>query len=706
MGFRSVLALVLGAIVILTFTGIALADTPAESGQQTPVKVVSTDPNHPAPDKEKNQQELVPTISGLDETPEIDVEVVGEKEGEQPVPALAPTTGDVVTSINAAELESTGETNLADALEFLPGVTVTSQGRRFEKFVNVRATSTPVVLLDGALISNGIFANRILYTLPFSAIERVDVVRSSSNLLYGPQALMGGVINIVTKSGRGMLDGQAKLYAQGGSFNYRNLGIAAGQGDARQGLFAVYDHDDADSNLKFGGHNMERAFVKADYVLRNGDPFKLSVMTVDGSRRFDVWDKEWQTFAKTGPAYWGLDPYRERVEVLTYTHSLSANGVSGVDWVLWNRDQFYKNFSYGGPVKPKAGQTVFYDESGNIWGTSLLFRWLIGKTHYVRTGLETYKMDGYTQNYVLQKDGTLKQMPKVPYWTSASGTNNATGQMKSYVLQDEWAINPTTHFFYGGRYQVPGYGLKNTFTYATGLEKSLGSKMALYAHLGNGVVYPTPADLKANPTLKDQTSLNLDFGIQRRWHGATGRIGYFSADIKNNFVSYLKTGGDPAKAGDYVKVQADFVRSGWEAEVAGAMPRCRGLNYFFNYTYLHQEINNLPDVGDGQPLQLAVPPQGQFSTGLRWTSPNSRSRLALSYTHVDDQLARSGYYQYAYPLDGYQYANLTGAIDLSKGWAVNAALNNIFNEKYESQPGFPRPGRNFVLGISRVQTFE
>jgi outer membrane receptor protein involved in Fe transport len=108
---------------------------------------------------------------------------------------------------------------------------------------------------------------------------------------------------------------------------------------------------------------------------------------------------------------------------------------------------------------------------------------------------------------------------------------------------------------------------------------------------------------------------------------------------------------------------------------------------------------------EGRPLQLAIPPKGQFSLGLRW-SPDRRTRLALSYTNVGDQIARSGYYSMAYPLLGYQYANLTASRDLGAGWKLNAALLNMFNESYETQPGFPRPGRNWTLGLSRTASMK
>ncbi len=288
-------------------------------------------------------------------------------------------------------------------MEFLPGITVTHQGRRYETFVNVRGSSSPVVLLDGALISSGIFANRILYTLPFSAIDHVDVIRNSSSLLYGPQALTGGVINIVTKSGKGRPGGDYKLYGQSGTFDYHNYGIAAGEGTNSKGVFAVADHDAANSNLEFGEHELQRLFLRGDACVNERDPVHL---TLHGCRRPAAIRRVGQGLAgfshKAAPAYWGIDPYRERVATLTYSHEFNPCN-SGLDLVFWYRDQNYHNFSFGGPIQPKKGQTVYFDEVGNIWGFSGLFRIQAGPKHYVRAGVETWKLDGYTQNFVLAR---------------------------------------------------------------------------------------------------------------------------------------------------------------------------------------------------------------------------------------------------------------------------------------------------------------
>jgi len=682
------------AMSVVGLLGLGVAASPASAGADAAAasgttaaggSPGATDEGGATSDQAVKQEE--PSAKG--EEPEIEVEVVGKKVGEQPVPSLAPTTGEVITSINAAELEATGETNLSDALEFLPGVSITHQGRRYETFVNIRSSSSATFLLDGALISVGGFSARTLYSLPLSAVARVDVIRSSSGLIYGPQALSGGVINIVTKSGKGKGAGQCTSSFEGGSFDYLRGGISVGQGPADKGLFLAADYDTSNSNLEFGGRRLQRVFLKSDQDLRGGATVKFSLLSIDGQRNFDVWDEAWQTFAKTAPAYWGMDPFRERLATLAYTRPFAKTN-SGVDLVLWYRSRFYHNFSFGGPIKPKVNQVPFYDEVDDTIGGDLMFRLQPARDHYVRVGMEAYRLNGYSKQYKLLAGGVLAaQKPSV--------TDDRLG---AYFAQDEWTISPRTHFFYGGRYEVP-MGREHASTYALGLEHDLSSQAALYAHYGTGVVYPTQSALQSNPNLKDETSGNIDAGIEKHFSpNLIGRIGWFQSAISNYFVSYLKTGGDPSNSKDYVQVQADFTQSGLEGELKGAISSVRSLTYFANYTYMHQEVARIP-VAEGRPLQLAVPPKGQFSLGLRW-APDRRTRLALSYTNVADRIARSGYYAFAYPLDGYSYANLTASRELGAGWSLNAALNNMFDAAYESQPGFPRPGRNFTFGVTHT----
>jgi outer membrane receptor protein involved in Fe transport len=338
-----------------------------------------------------------------------------------------------------------------------------------------------------------------------------------------------------------------------------------------------------------------------------------------------------------------------------------------------------------------VGKNPYYDEVDDTIGGDLILRLQAARDHYLRVGVESYRLNGYSQQFNLLASGALRMY-------APSSTDD---RLTACFAQDEWTMSPRTHFFYGGRYEVP-MGRKHASTYAFGLEHELPNQAALYAHYGTGVVYPTQSALQSNPNLKDETSGNIDAGIEKHFSpNLIGRIGWFQSAISNYFVSYLKTGGDPSKSSDYVQVQADYTQSGLEAELKGAISSVRSLTYFANYTYTHQDVTGTPTDAEGRPLQLAVPPKGQFSLGVRW-APDRRTRLALSYTNVGDRIARSGYYALAYPLDGYDYANLTASRELGAGWSLNAALNNIFDEVYESQPGFPRPGRNYTFGVSHT----
>jgi outer membrane receptor protein involved in Fe transport len=105
-------------------------------------------------------------------------------------------------------------------------------------------------------------------------------------------------------------------------------------------------------------------------------------------------------------------------------------------------------------------------------------------------------------------------------------------------------------------------------------------------------------------------------------------------------------------------------------------------------------------IGD-QPLQLSVPPDNMVNVGLRWSPDENRTRVCLTFKYVSDYLAWARYFAGAWPMDGYQVANLTVSRDLGKGWSLSAGLNNIFGEEYETQPGFPMPGRNYSIGLMR-----
>ena len=135
-----------------------------------------------------------------------------------PTPALEVASS--VTVITAADIAARQERTVADVLQNVPGLNVVQTGGPggvTSVFVRGTNSNHTKVLIDGMDLSDpsnstGAFDFGQLLTSDFA---RVEVLRGPQSGLYGSDAI-GGVINIITRSGSGPLQLSAGL--EGGSF--------------------------------------------------------------------------------------------------------------------------------------------------------------------------------------------------------------------------------------------------------------------------------------------------------------------------------------------------------------------------------------------------------------------------------------------------------------------------------------------------------
>ena len=114
----------------------------------------------------------------------------------------APATVYVITS---EDLEATGAQTLWDALRQVPGVDVMTT-RTFYGEVSIRGLNRPLnsrtlVLVDGKTELNGPFDTAYWEAIPvpFTQIDRIEIVVGPASALYGANAI-NGVINIISKT--------------------------------------------------------------------------------------------------------------------------------------------------------------------------------------------------------------------------------------------------------------------------------------------------------------------------------------------------------------------------------------------------------------------------------------------------------------------------------------------------------------------------
>jgi len=131
---------------------------------------------------------------GDGDTPFFFGEIVVVYEGEEPPPG----TVDVV---DAEALRAAGVVTVGEALELMPGVSLSVGGRNEQKvWVRGYEQSNVLLLVDGVPIADPYYGDLDLGQLPVFDVARITVTRGAASPLYGPNGL-GGVISVTTMQG-------------------------------------------------------------------------------------------------------------------------------------------------------------------------------------------------------------------------------------------------------------------------------------------------------------------------------------------------------------------------------------------------------------------------------------------------------------------------------------------------------------------------
>ncbi len=155
--------------------------------------------------------------------------------------------------ITRKDLERTGATNLAEALENKTGVKVDNQCSVCNA-VAIKLSGLPgrytLLLIDGFPVFSSLGQTYGLMNIEAAQIERIEIVKGASSVLYGTDA-MGGVINVITRKPGDRAF--ATVSGQAGSYNsYRVSGAASAKRGNISTLVtmshSVHDKVDRDGN--------------------------------------------------------------------------------------------------------------------------------------------------------------------------------------------------------------------------------------------------------------------------------------------------------------------------------------------------------------------------------------------------------------------------------------------------------------------------
>lgn len=227
-------------LTTVAVAGIASSDALAQEAEELPALVVET-ADETKKKRKKAANATATRLTDVGDTPgevtETNTEATGGAGG--PVAGGGGITGSSTSVITREQIERAPQATLPDIIAREAGVQskslyggVNGAGTSVDiRGFGASASSNTLVLINGRRLNDWDLAGFDLSTIAKDSIERIEITRGNSGaVLYGDGAV-GGVINIVTRSGAD-LPNQARVEGALGSFESRdgNLSVSGSSG--------------------------------------------------------------------------------------------------------------------------------------------------------------------------------------------------------------------------------------------------------------------------------------------------------------------------------------------------------------------------------------------------------------------------------------------------------------------------------------------
>ncbi len=166
--------------------------------------------------------------------------------------------GKIVTIITKQEIENLKPQSVAELLSFATGIDIQTRGAHsVQADISLRGGNfdQTAVLLNGINITNPHTGHYSLdIPINISDIERIEVIKGPTAIIYGASAFSGG-INIVTKKN---VDKSFDVTLEGGEHGFVNTELSA-----------AYTYKNVENYLSFGYKNSEGYIANSDYNIYN-----------------------------------------------------------------------------------------------------------------------------------------------------------------------------------------------------------------------------------------------------------------------------------------------------------------------------------------------------------------------------------------------------------------------------------------------------
>ena len=576
-----------------------------------------------------------------------------------------------ITIITADDIAARQVRTLPDLLKEVPGLNlVQTGGAGGQTSVFMRGTNSnhTKVLVDGIDLGDpsnpgGAFD---LGTFLTQDIQTVEILRGPQSGLYGSDAI-GGVINIITKSGSGPAQFNAGIEA--GSFDtFNQAGSASGSLDQFH-YAATLQHyhagatpvtpldllppgqariDDYDDNLT----------ASTKLGLDVTDHFDLGLVARYTDSHLRITGDNFATFPATP------DATQSDNNTLQY-YTRATGHLSVLDGALEQTvgaaysDVKSSQYSPDNPAAYLYGERTKFDWQG-ILKLAANQQLLLGAEH--------------------QRDEITQPI------SAATNINSGYAELQSSFggrLFDTISVRYDDNDRFGSQFTyrvAPAYLIEET-----------GTK--LKASVGTGFKAPSLSqmfqnfpefDFFGNPNLRPETSVGYDAGFEQSLAADNMRFGvtYFHNNIKN----LIDDNADFTSLTNIGRAVTDGIES-----FASYQP-LPSLSLRVDYTYLQATDEILHE-------ELLRRPKHKGDLNAAW---QATSRLRLNATLLSVSSWIDGNRDFSIPrltAPGYTTVDCAASYDLTSHWALFGRITNLFNRHYQNPDGFMQPTLGAFAGV-------
>lgn len=573
------------------------------------------------------------------------------------VPArLMPYT---VSVVSRAELESSGSPELLSVISGrVPSLFVTQRsiygfgvssnggsGHIKMRGIGGDRASAVLMMLDGQPQFAGIYSHHVADFYDKDYVERIEVLRGPSSVLYGSNA-MAGTINVITrKATRDGLHGN--ITSQYGSYN---TWLTTLSGTARYGSFsalASVSYDRTDGNIKGLDFKQWSGYGKAGY---------------DFSSHWKGYvDYTLMNFKAHDPVYPTLsDPASTDV----YYQSITRGETSAVI------SDTYENTDGAGRIYYSYGNH-FIDDPRHFHSVDDRLGVMLYQN--VRPWGGASATLGFDFNTYSGKIPVSGGRPAGPDNLGAIERKTIT-EYSPYLTYSQ-ALFGETLVLNGGVRMANSDKFDTRWIPQGGFSLNLPDHFTVKASASSGYRNPSFRELylyrMANP----------DLAPERMWNYEVSLAKGFGFGLDFDVTAYYAKGGNMIQTVDMKNVNTGrFINKG--IEVSARYRILPELRLTASYSYLHTDLRNLTGA-----------PKNQYYFGVDWQAAPCFNIYAdvkgVGSLYVDSDIKRQNY----------ALVNVKATIDLTEYFQIFFRLENIADCHYLINRGYDMPGRTGFGGI-------